>query len=234
MIAIAALLSGLAAGTNGDDVSASRPSFWVADEYLPSVFDSSPEDMDSSAEERDVELPLSLLQDHKDDRPRQQDRIGFGIGPIGGYLKARGADRGTWTAGVAARLYFARFLGAEAGISFHDNSYADGDIHVVQYPVQLSLLFFPFPSWDLQPYLLGGAGWYYTRIHYHDTLAALDDQTEHWFGGHVGAGVEIAASHAVSVHVDFRYVFVDPKTDIRNGDGNADFWMVTFGVLFGF
>ena len=96
------------------------------------------------------------------------------------------------------------------------------------------MIFFPFPSWDLQPYLLGGAGWYYTRIHYRDTLAALDDQTEHWFGGHVGAGMEIAASRTVSLHADFRYIFIDPKTDIKNEDGDADFWMVTFGVLLGF
>lgn len=234
MITILAILSSLASGVRADDSDISRLTLWNAEENLPSVFVSDPGDLPPSADDADTELPFSLSQDGKDDRPRQQDRVGFGIGPVGGYLKARGADRGTWTAGAAARLYFARFLAAEAAITFHDNSYSNGDIHVVQYPLQLSLLVFPFPSWDLQPYVLGGAGWYYTRIHYEDSLAALNDQTEHWFGGHLGAGVEIAASRTVSVNADIRYVFVDPKTDIQNKSADADYWMVTFGVLFGF
>lgn len=207
---------------------------WDADRRLPAVFepsaDAAPEEIDSigpEIQDRDRDRDRS-------DEPRQHNRIAFAIGPIGGYLKARGADRGTWFAGIQARLYFFRFLAAEANVTFHQNRYEDGDITVTQYPVQVSGLFFPFPSWSFQPYVVGGVGWYYTRIDYSDDLNFIESDTTHWFGGHVGAGVELAASRAVSLHADFRWVFIDPESDIESRDGDADYWQITFGLGFGF
>src|SRR5581483_6786809 len=61
----------------------------------------------------------------------------FSIGVAAGYLSAKNADHGTWTAGVQARLRFGIFA-AEASIQFHENVYEGGDVVVSQYPVQLT------------------------------------------------------------------------------------------------
>src|SRR5690242_13687387 len=47
----------------------------------------------------------------------------FSLGPAGGYLHAKGADRGTWFAGAQARLHFLKYLAAEGSITFHENHY---------------------------------------------------------------------------------------------------------------
>lgn len=235
MLGIAGMLLGLVGFSSA--AQDEHVSFLDREQNLPAPFQAMLESDGGEADafaDVDVLPPMSLEGKDNEDKPRQHERIGFSIGPAGGYLKARGADRGTWFGGVAARLYFARFLGAESSVTFHQNRYNDGDTKVTQYPVQVSLLFFPFPSWDFQPYLVGGAGWYYTRVDYSGVLSAAGDKNEHWFGGHLGAGAEIAASRAFSLFVDFRYVFIDPKTDIRNERGNADFWQITFGLGFGF
>jgi len=238
MLSLAGVLLGLA-GFAPASAQEDQVAFLDRERTLPAPFDFTVESPSDEAEDVDGEdsLPMMSLQDKdKDnqDKPRQHERVGFAIGPAGGFMKARGADRGTWFAGVAARFYFARFLAVEGAITFHENEYNDGDTHVTQYPVQVSLLFFPFPSWDFQPYLLGGAGWYYTRIDNSGSLQAINDETEHWFGGHLGFGAEVAASRTFSLFVDFRYIFIDPKTDIQNESGNADYWQVTFGLGFGF
>src|SRR5262249_48780760 len=53
--------------------------------------------------------------------------LGFSLGVLGGYLKARDADRGTWFAGVQARLHFAQYLALEVSGTYHQNRYQDGD-----------------------------------------------------------------------------------------------------------
>lgn len=172
--------------------------------------------------------------DKVDDRGRSE-RTEFTIGPMGGYLKARDADRGTWFAGVQARLRFLRVLAVEGSISFHQNEYFDGDVVVTQYPVQLSVLLLPFPGGALDPYVLAGGGWYYNRIDYDDSIGG-GDETERMFGGHVGAGAILRLAPRVSAFGDFRWVFLDePGTDNSNlRDEDFDYWHVTFGLSFGF
>lgn len=216
----AVLVAGLALpwAQNGDGW---RPAFWDADRRMPAVF------RDASAD------LLEPLQDQEDE-PEKSRGGGFSIGPVGGFLKARDADEGTWFAGAQARLRFLRILAAEAAITFHQNEYNDGDTRVTQYPVQLSLMLFPLPNFPVSPYVVGGVGWYYTRIDYSGALSAIDNETDHWFGGHVGGGAELLPSRSISLFADFRYIFIDPKTDIQNVSGNADYWQVLFGLGFGF
>ena len=80
-------------------------------------------------------LPLSLSAEAD---PRERRGSTLSIGPSAGYLEARGADRGTWFAGVQARLHVLKFLAAEASITIHQNEYGNGDIVVTQYPVQVT------------------------------------------------------------------------------------------------
>jgi hypothetical protein len=73
---------------------------------------------------------------------------GFGpeIGLRAGYIKPRDADDGTWFGGVQVRVPLGEVLTLEGSIEFHTSEFADGDIEVVQYPVQATLLVNLLPS----------------------------------------------------------------------------------------
>jgi len=157
----------------------------------------------------------------------------FSLGPMGGYLHAHGADKGTWFGGVQARLHFAGFLAAEASISFHQNRYEDGDVLITQYPLQLTAFFYPIPEGPFRPYILGGVGWYYTSVDYTGSLSSLSDTTDNIFGEHLGAGAELMLGARSSLDLDIRYIFLNPSNDqVSHGDFN--YWQITFGLNFFF
>jgi hypothetical protein len=67
------------------------------------------------------------------------------LGLRAGYFKPRDADDGEWFGGVQLRLPLAPSLALEGSIELHSSDFADGDIEVIQYPVQATLLVFLFP-----------------------------------------------------------------------------------------
>jgi opacity protein-like surface antigen len=173
-----------------------------------------------------VPLPRALSSEFD---PPIEDEATFSIGPAAGYLHARGADRGTWFGGAQARLHFARILAAEASITFHQNRYEHGDVVVTQYPVQLTAFFYPIPEGPVRPYILGGVGWYYTSIEYKGVFSLISDKTEHIFGEHLGAGVELMVGPKASIDADVRYIFLNPSNDqVIHREFN--YWQVTLGL----
>jgi opacity protein-like surface antigen len=188
------------------------------------------DEVDAAVEEPIV-LPLSLGFEPlaADDEPAS-----FSMGPEGGYLRAKGADRGTWFGGVKARLHLLRFLAAEASITFHQNRYNNDDVIVTQYPVQLTAFLYIIPVGPIRPYILGGVGWYYTRTDYRDQLSISNSDTTHnYFGEHFGAGAEIMLSPRVSIDADIRYIFINATTN-NVVDGDYNYWQITFGLNFYF
>jgi opacity protein-like surface antigen len=177
-------------------------------------------------------LGLALLSGASSARTETLD---FGIGPAGGYLKARGADSGTWFGGVAARARIAGYFGAEASITFHENEYLDGSVLLSQIPVQLTAMVYPVPDWPVQPYALAGVGWYYTRIDYRHDLSGLDSESDNQFGFHLGAGASYDAGF-LTLFADVRYIFLNaPGVDNRDlRDKDFDMWEIAFGALFRF
>lgn len=170
-------------------------------------------------------LPGSLSADS----PMDELPASFSLGPAGGYLRARGADRGTWFGGAQARVHFAGFLAAEASVTFHQNRYQNDDVVVTQYPVQLTAFLYIFPEGPIRPYILGGVGWYYSRIQYSGLFSSIHDRTENIFGEHLGAGGELMLSSRTSADVDARYIFLNPTNDqVIHRDYN--YWQITFGV----
>jgi hypothetical protein len=165
--------------------------------------------------------------------PRVEDFPRLSIGAAVGYLNPKGADHGTWFAGVQGRLHFMRYFAAEASITFHSNRYENGDVHVTQYPVQVSGMVYPFPEWKLKPYALAGVGWYYTRITYTGTFSSISNQTEHVFGAHVGVGGELYLGPSTSIDADLRYIWLNPNSHVVNKN-DFDYWQVTGGINFFF
>ena len=159
----------------------------------------------------------------------QSGGVQFSVGPIGGYLKARDADRGTWFAGLQLRFHFAQYLALEVSGTYHQNRYEDGDIKVTQYPVQVSGLVYPLPKAIVSPYVGGGVGWHYTRISYSGGLAGFSGETKHPFGEHAIAGIDLKLGKKFTINADYRYVFLQ-TSGTQIPDGNLDYWQATLGV----
>ncbi len=135
---------------------------------------------------------------------------------------------------MQARAHLSPVLAVEGSLTFHESQFSDGDLVVTQYPVQLTALVYPFGEGRFRPYALAGAGWYYARTHYRGALDLLyDDQTEHDFGAHFGAGAEAALGPRVSLDADVRYIFLNPSIDgVTSREFN--YWQATAGVNFRF
>jgi hypothetical protein len=173
-------------------------------------------------------LPDPEKQD-KESKSGHREGLSLELGVMAGYIKARGADHGTWFVGGQARLYILPWLGVEGSVTYHLFTFNNGNTEVEQIPVQVTGLIFPFPSWPLQPYVLGGAGWYYSITSNEGPLASVGDQTTHTFGAHVGAGLELVPAQSLTLFADFRYIFLKPTIDtVMNGDFNS--WQVALGI----
>jgi outer membrane protein W len=101
---------------------------------------------------------------------------------------------------------------------------------VTQYPVQLTAFLY-FLNGPIRPYILGGVGWYYTRIDHKGAFGAVPDETDHIFGEHLGAGAELFLGSRVSLNADVRYIFLNPTTDDVIGR-DFNYWQITFGLNF--
>jgi hypothetical protein len=157
----------------------------------------------------------------------------FSLGLAGGYLRAPGADRGTWTAGLQARVHVLPYLAVEGAGMYHENSYGHGNADVIQYPVQVSALLYPLPNSQFSPYLVGGVGWYYSRIKFEGALSGLSNETENTYGTHAGAGLDVRLGSSASIDADFRYIFLNPRSSaFQSGDFN--YWQGTLGLNFSF
>ena len=168
-------------------------------------------------------LPRSLAE------PEESKGSGFSLGASVGYLSVKDSDNGTWFAGIQARMRFGA-LAAEASIQFHQTEYNDGDVLVTQYPVQLTAFLY-FLQGSIRPYILGGVGWYYTRIDHKGAFAGVSDDSQNIFGEHLGAGAEIFLGSSISINADVRYIFLNPSTDqVIQQDFN--YWQITAGINF--
>ena len=183
----------------------------------------------------DPELPRSLAEEYV--VPPQPAPGGgrFSLGGMAGYVRVRDADQGTWHAGVVARYQIHPVLAVEGSISFHTEDFADGDVQITTYPVQVTALVYPLPNLPIRPYGLIGVGWYYTRFDYASSLG-IKDETDRQFAVHVGAGGEISVGPSFTIFADFRWLFLDePGVDNSNlSKEEFDTWMVTIGGLFRF
>ena len=127
-------------------------------------------------------------------------RSGFSLGGRGEYFRPKDADKGSWSGGAQARIHFTPVLAVEGSIDYRQSRF-EGAIADI-YPAQGSLMLYLLPNSPITPYILGGAGWYYTHVH------SPFENTSHRFGPHAGAGLELFLNRYWSVDADYRYVWV--------------------------
>lgn len=85
-------------------------------------------------------------------------------------------------------------------------------LRVRELPFQASLLLFPVRS-SFAPFLMGGIGWYSTRVETLDDSEVLDSVTTRRRGYHGGFGAEIRLGKHAGLHADYRYTFLNFDDD---------------------
>jgi opacity protein-like surface antigen len=108
--------------------------------------------------------------------------------------------------GLQVRLRTSPRTGIEVSIDRHSEEFDTLDQRVREYPLQASLLLYPVKA-PFAPYILGGPGWYTTKV---DSLSDEDAETvsTRKFGWHAGFGAELALGKHAGIHADYRYTFL--------------------------
>jgi hypothetical protein len=152
--------------------------------------------------------------------------------PSVGFTKATdaGADAGKFSGGVALRAGLLPFLKLEGGISYRQESFANGDLKVRMWPVTTSLWLTPVPV----VYAGGGVGWYRTSYDYLSTLP-FADVTTNQMGVHLGGGLAIPVAPSIGLDVNGRYIFMRQDNTVQfPTEFNPDFWSTSVGLAFKF
>lgn len=107
-------------------------------------------------------------------------------------------------------------MGIEVSLDRHSEEFDTLDQRVREYPLQASLMLFPVKS-SFSPYLLGGPGWYTTKV---DSLSDEDDESvsTRRFGWHAGFGAELLLGKHAGIHADYRYTFLNFGDDDDDED----------------
>ena len=156
-------------------------------------------------------------------------RAGITFGGRAMYSRPKGADGGNLSGGAQLRLHLTRVLAIEGSADYRRDRF-NGTL-VETTPVQASLLLYLFPTWPISPYLLGGAGWYYTHVN------APFESTQHRFGPHAGGGLEIFLHRHWSIDGSYRYLWIQDinSHDPRNPNNYSDRgYMLTAGLNYRF
>ena len=132
---------------------------------------------------------------------------GISLGLRGTYYHPNDGDA-SWYGGAQARFHLSPMFALEGSIDYRRNDQTDGT-KVQQYPVLASVLVYLFPG-RFSPFLLGGAGWYFTH-----TETPVGNHDESRFGVHAGAGLEIYLNRWWSIDGTYRYVWVE-KVQSKN------------------
>jgi opacity protein-like surface antigen len=146
---------------------------------------------------------------------------------IGGRLATvRGdVDAGTSSVrftGGQLRAGISRRISIELALDTKTETSDDETVRVRQYPFQASLLLFPIKG-GFSPFVLGGVGWYSTRV---ETLAdseVLESVTTRRRGYHGGFGAELRLGRHAGLHGDYRYTFLNFDGDDEEDEDDPTF-----------
>ena len=122
--------------------------------------------------------------------------------------------------GGQVRILPARF-GIELALDRHSETFELLNQKVTETPIQASLLW-RLGGGRVSPILLGGPGWYRTKVEALDGVADQSVSTTE-FGWHGGIGLEIRAGKHFGIHGDYRYTFLDFNDDDEDEDDDEGF-----------
>lgn len=152
-----------------------------------------------------------------------------GVGAHVADFKASDAQDGKTFVGGQLRLKLGGGLGLEASVDYREDFYESAEQRVTlkSVPLLFSLTAELLPRSPITPYLLGGGGFYFTKIRLKTDFVDIDDsQTK--FGYHLGAGVVVKPGSRIGIHADYRYTAVSIKISDLKFDANGR--MITAGL----
>ena len=169
-------------------------------------------------------LPMMVFAENSDTKT-------FSIGPRASYYSPKDSDNGQWYGGAQARLYLSPSMGLEGSMDYRSNDF-ERFTTIKTIPIQASLLAYLMPDADLNPFLIAGAGWYYTQVNgpfgYSDTYFR--------FGLHAGLGVDIKVNQSLSLDGTYRYIWLESVTsrdlNALNKNYNDSGSMITIALNF--
>lgn len=164
---------------------------------------------------------------------------GIGLGADAGLAEGRSADGPSLTAGLHLRYRLTGSIGFEGRVGYRRETVDDGSgplLAVVDVPVTGTGQLFFFPRARVQPFLLLGAGLHVVKATPEGRNADVGGGTEALFAMHAGAGVDVRPSRTTAVHLDARWVFIDPTsiTELERAGYlvRPGYLAITLGVTF--
>jgi opacity protein-like surface antigen len=150
----------------------------------------------------------------------------LGLGVRGGLYKSNDSTSTILYGGVQARWKVFPALSIEGAFDYRPSESYPDNRKVTSYPILVSALFYLMPGAKFSPYLLGGVGWYYSKIEDNE-----GSSTTYTPGLHLGGGLDIPLSHDVTFNADIRYFFMN-YGDQKVKDLNMDGYIISAGLTF--
>lgn len=154
---------------------------------------------------------------------------------IGGHLgiaSAFDSDDSAFDIGGQVRLIgLLPWLTIEGSIDLQTRqTYENGDIEVLVFPIQFTAIFYPPVDFPVKPYGLVGFGLYYEDIRFSGALGYKDDRTAIEPGFHIGFGGDWAITPEIVLNADLRFVFLSHPGGLQGND--LDYLQFTVGINF--
>ncbi len=156
--------------------------------------------------------------------------VNIGLLSIGGratYVDPKDGDA-NWFGGGQLRIHPFHFLAIEGSVDYRKTDINSTNVRT--FPVQGSVLLYPFGTKRLSPFILGGAGWYFTHVEGPGDF----DKTQHRFGAHAGGGLQLFLTDYLSLDGTYRHIWLEKieskDASLRDKQFQENGHMVTFGV----
>jgi outer membrane protein W len=133
------------------------------------------------------------------------------IGARAGFVMATDAEEAVPFIGAGARFPIADIAAVEFSFDVWQDEFANGDAKVLHYPVMVSgMFYFPLETPNTAPYIIAGVGMHNFKFEYSGALSGEQNDTDAEFSFHGGAGLELTVGRFLKVHMDVRWILMDP------------------------
>ncbi|OGS27557.1 MAG: hypothetical protein A2297_00055 [Elusimicrobia bacterium RIFOXYB2_FULL_48_7] len=153
----------------------------------------------------------------------------FSIGPRLTFSQPKDADSGSLSDGMQLRFDLLQNLKVEGSVDYRRNDFS-GYTKVQVYPLMLSALAYFTPKAKVSPFLLGGAGLYFTQVESPFNFSYTTTR----LGLHAGLGLEIMLNDTLSLDGIYRHIWVEKFTsrgiDAMNKEYDDSGYTVTMGI----
>src|SRR5688572_5054679 len=131
-----------------------------------------------------------------------------------GFVMGTDAEAAMPFIGAGLRFPIADQAAIEISADYWKDKYGDGDVELTHFPIMFSgMFYFALETPTTVPYIMAGVGLHNLRFNYSGALSAEDEDPDSEFAFHGGAGLEMTLNSFLKVHMDVRWILMDPDPD---------------------